>query len=355
MQYFVPDIILKQNHSGLPQKDFLKKVVKDYPYFTPAHFFLLQQSDETDSAYSSQAATTALLFNNPHWLHFQLQQPYQKTLPIEETPVINMYPENEDNDDDNAVLIKQNEIAIPFAQAENVQLSDNTFKPRTQTETTAQIIADTNSDNDDNTAVLVNINEPEQALPDTENIFNISPIKLAPTENAQPEQLKFEENTDNDDDNAVLNTESEVKGMELPHTKIDLAASLKKAEKENALAFEPMHMVDYFASQGIKLNNDVQHADKLGKQLKSFTEWLKTMKKVHPENIPAATESTEIAIQTLAEKSNTESEIITEAMAEVFSQQGKAAKAIEVYQKLSLLNPLKSAYFACKIEQLKED
>lgn len=354
MQSSVLDIILKQNHSGLPQKDFLNQVAKDYPYFTPAHFFLLKQYNETDTAYSSQAAKTALLFNNPHWLHFQLQQPYQKTLTIEETPVINMYPENEDTDDDNAVLVKQNEKAIPFVQAENVPLSDNTIKQETQTETTAQIIADANSDNDD-TALLVNINETLKALPDTENTFNTKPVELPINEKAPSEQLEFEDNADNDDDNGVLKTESEVKGMELAHTKIDLAASLKKAEKENALAFEPMHMVDYFASQGIKLNNDVQHADKLGKQLKSFTEWLKTMKKVHPENLPSGTESTEIAIQTLAEKSNTESEIITEAMAEVFSQQGKAAKAIEVYQKLSLLNPLKSAYFAGKIEQLKED
>ena len=47
------------------------------------------------------------------------------------------------------------------------------------------------------------------------------------------------------------------------------------------MVFEPMHLVDYFASQGIKLSEEVQTGDKLGKQLKSFTEWLKTMKKVH--------------------------------------------------------------------------
>ena len=52
-------------------------------------------------------------------------------------------------------------------------------------------------------------------------------------------------------------------------------------------------------------------------------------------------------------QSNVEGEIITESMAEVFARQGKTAKAAELYQKLSLLNPLKSAYFAAKIEQLK--
>ena len=59
-------------------------------------------------------------------------------------------------------------------------------------------------------------------------------------------------------------------------------------------------------------------------------------------------------IQTLAEKSNTEDEVLTEAMAEVLIQQGKAEKAIDVYKKLSLLSPSKNAYFAAKIDQLKQ-
>ena len=134
--------------------------------------------------------------------------------------------------------------------------------------------------------------------------------------------------------------------------KLDLGAAIKNAENENAQAFEPMHLVDYFASQGIKLSEEVQTADKLGKQLKSFTEWLKTMKKVHVADTGAASGG-EIAIQAMAEKSNTENEVVTEAMAEVFAQQGKLAKAIEVYEKLSLLNTSKSAYFAAKIQNLK--
>ncbi|MBL0144430.1 MAG: hypothetical protein IPP48_00305 [Chitinophagaceae bacterium] len=119
------------------------------------------------------------------------------------------------------------------------------------------------------------------------------------------------------------------------------------------MLFEPMHMVDYFASQGIKLSEEVQTGDKLGKQLKSFTEWLKTMKKVHPDKLGQNIVQTDVAVQNLAEKSNTEGDILTEAMAEVFAMQGKNEKAIEVYEKLSLLNPLKSAYFAAKILPLK--
>jgi hypothetical protein len=40
-------------------------------------------------------------------------------------------------------------------------------------------------------------------------------------------------------------------------------------------------------------------------------------------------------------------------MAEVWVKQGNKDKAIEIYNKLSLLNPAKSAYFASLSEQLK--
>jgi hypothetical protein len=40
-------------------------------------------------------------------------------------------------------------------------------------------------------------------------------------------------------------------------------------------------------------------------------------------------------------------------MADVFIKQGKVDKAIQLYIKLSFLDPHKSAYFATKIQQLK--
>lgn len=124
-------------------------------------------------------------------------------------------------------------------------------------------------------------------------------------------------------------------------------------EKADEPLFEPLFASDYFASQGIKLSEEVQNSDKLGKQLKSFTEWLKTMKKVNGNRLPETTEAVDKAIEHIAEKSNTTEDIVTEAMAEVFIQQGKPAKAIEIYKKLSLHNPSKSVFFADKIKNLK--
>ncbi len=127
-----------------------------------------------------------------------------------------------------------------------------------------------------------------------------------------------------------------------------------------ALLFQPLYTSDYFASVGIKLSEEANGSDRLGKQLKSFTQWLKTMKKIDSRNtdplLPAeiASENIDANIQNLAEKSNKDDEVVTEAMADVLVQQGRINKAVELLKKLSLLNPSKSTYFAAKIEQLKD-
>ena len=141
---------------------------------------------------------------------------------------------------------------------------------------------------------------------------------------------------------------------QLNHVGAGLASALPEPLPEpELLAFEPLHMVDYFASQGIKISEDAMPDDKMGKQLKSFTEWLKSMKKIQARGVPNLDEATNNKIQKIAEGSNVETDVVTEAMAEVLEKQGKSGKAIEVYKKLSLTDPSKSAYFAAQIERLK--
>jgi hypothetical protein len=48
-----------------------------------------------------------------------------------------------------------------------------------------------------------------------------------------------------------------------------------------------------------------------------------------------------------------EDDLVSEELAEIYAQQGLKRQAIEIYRKLSLLNPKKSAYFADQIEKLK--
>ena len=138
---------------------------------------------------------------------------------------------------------------------------------------------------------------------------------------------------------------------------------VEKIEAESAaivnttdLIFEPYHTVDYFASQGIKFREEEKPVDKFSLQLKSFTEWLKTMKKLPVAEMARSVETaSEKKVEQMAEHSLEDREIITEAMAEVWEKQGNREKAIEVYSKLSLLEPAKSPYFAAKIEILKKE
>jgi len=115
----------------------------------------------------------------------------------------------------------------------------------------------------------------------------------------------------------------------------------------------PAHRIDYFESQGIRLEED-KGTDKLGAQLRRFTDWLKQMKRINPNPYELKSdEAGEHEVQDRAQHSNEPEEIVTETMAEVLIKQGKLEHAKEIYEKLSFINPSKSVYFAAKIEELK--
>jgi hypothetical protein len=125
--------------------------------------------------------------------------------------------------------------------------------------------------------------------------------------------------------------------------------------KDAVIPMDPYYTIDYFASQGIKLELDQNPQDQLGQNLKKFTQWLKHMKKLGPEDATEVINRTESEadIQQIADSSNTVREVVTEAMAMVLEKQGKKDKAVELYNKLSFLNPNKRAYFVSKIKILK--
>jgi hypothetical protein len=117
---------------------------------------------------------------------------------------------------------------------------------------------------------------------------------------------------------------------------------------------ERLHTIDYFASQGIRIDLSRIPQDKLTTQLRKFTDWLKQMKNPNPGQVDLGT-STEMenAVVEIAKSSNVSREVMTEAMAEVLVKQGQVDKAIQLFIKLSFINPEKSSYFAARIEQLK--
>lgn len=170
------------------------------------------------------------------------------------------------------------------------------------------------------------------------------------------------------DSNKILNdedgkpTEDFTKADNAIHEKLSSMLQQQVVEFEQPLettAIEvmaentPYHRIDYFDSQGIKLEEE-KATDKLGTQLKKFTDWLKQMKRINANPIDLGNdEAGEMQVKHIAEHSNEGETVITEAMADVLIKQGKPEQAIQIYQKLSFNNPSKSAYFAAKIEELK--
>jgi hypothetical protein len=167
----------------------------------------------------------------------------------------------------------------------------------------------------------------------------------------------------------------EILEMESPETKVPVIDTIQEPEQETApqpvqevtepeepviadlgIPFEPLYTIDYFASQGIKIAAEATPKDQLSLKLRSFTEWLRAMKKLHPEKIDKDfNQDQEEQVRVIAESSNASEIVYTEAMAEVYIKQGKRGKAREVFEKLSLLDPGKSAYFAVRIKELKEN
>ncbi|MBT8221435.1 MAG: hypothetical protein KJP00_16525, partial [Bacteroidia bacterium] len=91
---------------------------------------------------------------------------------------------------------------------------------------------------------------------------------------------------------------------------------------------------------------------------------LKTTKKIakvqqeeindQPEEIiETETESTKISPPVEMKQGDFFGEVITETLAEVLANQGQYQRAIAMYEKLSLIFPEKSAFFAARIENLK--
>lgn len=143
-----------------------------------------------------------------------------------------------------------------------------------------------------------------------------------------------------------------------PTENIDQKETVKSTPVETNNDFEfpltPYHTVDYFASLGIKINMEGDK-DELSLKVKSFTAWLKTMKRLQPIAETVTIKDIQSILDTQNEKENQTEAVLTEAMAEVYLKQGLREKAIEVYDKLSLQNPLNSHIFADKISQIKEN
>jgi hypothetical protein len=439
--------IFNRSLSGADTMDYLTQVTEEHPYFSPAQFFLLLQKEKGTKAYQEQVAKTATLFNNAHWLKFQLEENerIQSQLNIPSSLTNNQFVDVplQENSSDNIINFNEpvtsNEITnnsfteitsiantneepidhevttepvynnhIEFNSATEPNTIDDESSSFENTEqiniTTAaaeepatillekkleisgsetEIVNENHDGFDSAVQPLMGAIENNQAEMTEVAMENVSAEQPGAIATQDPHELPGGEVTEaaHDDETVLQLPENENTQMDHPHNahfNNDESPLVNETDEEeiildeevepmkfrltidtnnvteDTISFEPLHTSDYFASLGIKLSGEIQPTDKLGKQLKSFTEWLKTMKKIHSDQLPQQTGQGEITVQNLAEKSNKNEEVVTESMADVLLQQGKVKKAIEVFKKLSLLDTSKSAYFAAKIDQLKE-
>ena len=291
----------------------LQAMARQYSYFTPVQFLLAEKLKTTDeNLYKEQLQKLALHFNNPLWLDY----------------LLNSY--------------KTEELSLP-AKSEILET------------TTEKIIESTKENGSPETPVIIEEQEVPGSMIVNEAVPNSAvevsePVKdeiFGPGEEAKEsvEQTNTDTEIGTPASFAEENNEVRIPMPPLP--------DLNQEPAETELSFQPYHTVDYFASQGIKFVPEEKPTDRFGKQLKSFTDWLKTMKRLPQTEASKITDIADKKVEQLAEHSIDESEVVTEAMAEVWIKQGNKEKAIETYNKLSLLNPDKSAYFASLAEQLK--
>ena len=293
----------------------LQAMARRYSYFTPVQFLLAEKLKTRDeNLYKDQLQKLSLHFNNPLWLDYLLNPDKTKELT---TPLISEISET------------VNEDVIDLTKENSVSETNVIPEERGITESVIDEVVTKSS---------------ETFEPIQEEMFG------SKEKNAETMEVVEQNNADAEIENqaplAEENNEHQIRIPSLP--------DLNQQPAETDLTFQPYHTVDYFASQGIKFVPEEKPTDRFGKQLRSFTEWLKAMKRLPPIEVSKITDIvSEEKVEQMAEHSIDAGEVITETMAEVWIKQGNKEKAIEIYNKLSLLNPDKSAYFASLAKQLK--
>lgn len=322
--------------------DELAHLISEYPYFAPAQLAYAVKLKE-DHHYKSdeQLQKTALYFSNPQWLEYQFMN----------GNLTQINPLNEE----------VHEVATPVEPIAATVTSPAPEEPII--EKAAELVPEKTEP----VTETATHQESKFEIPTVETVKDMMyhidhPVKQ-PVAISQTEQHTLPA-TEEEKDDAIAPTLSayspeteDIQMQKLSSVLTNQIADFNKPVTEDTkLEFEkgPFYTIDYFASQGIKFDPAKQPTDKLSQQLMTFTDWLKKMKNQSPNPQDLGTDpELENAIQGIANSSNEAREIITETMAEVFIKQGKLDKAVQLYIKLSFLDPEKSAYFAAKIQELK--
>jgi len=383
-------------------REALHLLTERHPYSAPLHLLYAKRLlEQVDTRYPDAVSLAALHFSNPHWLQQQLRSADGAAEPEEETA------EADAGAEDGAAPAEPADSS-PDGVTEDLpgDVEDHGIETDPPVTTAIDIGAETRpedgrdatadgeaTDADMSVDATVEVLETSEADPEPVAVSESLTIPTATIDDSpslaltgemggldhppsreaddvhvhaqselihvsMPEDLEVDTPGPSDGDAAMPSVAASASID--PEATAEVAAGAPLAGEDPAvgedtfeLPVEPLHLTDYFASQGIDVGSELEFPVDPAPR-RSFSGWLRTMKRLQPDRDAAMlNEQEEAAIRSEAEASNLDEDVITEAMAEVYARQGLVRKAIAVYEKLGLLDPDRSATFADRISQLK--
>ena len=307
--------------------DELRGHAEEFPYSSIVQFlYTCKLKSQYHLDFPEAVSKTALFFDDSSWLNYQLREEaekgnFRKIL----------YDSNYNNTNEDEVVEGVNGLNLPTEgwvgeEVEEVEEVDG-------------------------------LNLPTEGWvgKEVEEVEEVDGLNL-PAEGRGGEEVEEIEaiEADSDENEGVFHESTEVQTIENIDHKVNETNPPPETNNDFEFPLTPYHTVDYFASLGIKINLE-SDKDELSRKVKSFTAWLKTMKRLQPEAETVTVKDIQSILNSQRDKERQSEAVFTEAMAEVYLKQGLREKAIEVYDKLSLQNPLNSHNFADKISQIKEN
>ena len=359
----------------------LKEIVALFPWFHSAHMLLLRSLKEnSDIRFDMQLKASALSVTDREALyHYLFQAPSGEETEAtagEETGAPSaeetaspsaeeVYPATEEEvktaGEEQQVPAEEHpaieeELRVPEEEqqvveaivtdqvAEATPLSD---KPRTREELIAEIEARLRELEEIHTTepapspgqvtepvpVTEPVQEPE---PEAESLPEPEPEHLPEAESLpepEPERLPEAESLPEPEPERLPETESLPEPEDLPE-----AESLPEPEPEDLLELLPDEPAEVTESPG-----NLSPADLIDR----FIRINPSIERLTPGEVQPVRDL-------LAQNEEEHGKFITETLAKIYINQGYYSKAINIYEKLSLQYPEKSAYFASRIEKIKE-
>nr|WP_068887788.1 hypothetical protein [Pedobacter panaciterrae] len=377
------DINIKERLTGLlavPEKvsqddtAMLKDLAKQYPYFQPVHLLMAKATLDTDEGNTNLA--TAAIYTNGQLLHNFLHE--TERLESIDFNVINYSTSGAfDNNPETLDEVIIDEVPSESEEAkvtDDQEIFDEIGEVNVQDYNQAradQIAIDESKDNPEDDLVLENIVATD-FFAFQEN-FKVEPAPEAP-EAAEPqiEEYKEEEPVEEEDTIVISKYDDD----QLPYT---FLWWLAKTRKEHQQIFQPyaspkqvranqeqkpgrskkanelqqQYVENIFHMQSPFDEEENEYSPNEFKQRSKGAEIIESFIKNEPQISPPKPE--QINNENKAKKSAEDhNDLVSETLANIYIEQMLYDKAIETYEKLSLMFPEKSRYFADLIQSIEK-